>query len=35
MDVEPSSGEELEELAQKVMAQPAEVIERVKKILGN
>jgi tripartite-type tricarboxylate transporter receptor subunit TctC len=34
-DVEPSTGEELEKLAKEVMAQPPEVIERVKKLMGN
>ncbi len=35
MDMEPVSGQELQELAQKIMDQPPRVIERVKKILGN
>ncbi|HBA39393.1 MAG: hypothetical protein A2W10_02290 [Deltaproteobacteria bacterium RBG_16_55_12] len=35
MDVDPASGEELEELAKRIMDQPREVIERVKKFLGN
>ena len=35
MDVEPSPGEELQAIAQDVLDQPPEVIERVKKILGN
>ena len=34
MDVEPVSGEELQELAQRMLAQPPAVIARVKKILG-
>ncbi len=35
LEVEPSTGEELEQLAKEVMAQPPEVIERVKKLMGN
>ena len=35
MDVEFVSGEELQNLAQEVMNQPADIIERVKKIMGN
>ena len=35
MDVDPSSGENLEKLATRVLNQPPEVIARVKKILGN
>ena len=35
MDVEPTSGEELESLAKEIFDSPPEVIERVKKILGN
>ena len=34
MDMAPSSGEELDDLAKEVMAQPAEVIARAKKIAG-
>ena len=34
-DIEPSSGEELQAIAKEVMVQPPEVIERVKKVLGN
>jgi tripartite-type tricarboxylate transporter receptor subunit TctC len=34
LEVEPSTGEELEQLAKEVMAQPPEVIERVKKLMG-
>ena len=35
LEVEPSTGDELEQLAKDVMAQPPEVIERVKKLMGN
>lgn len=35
MDVEPSTGEELQAIAQEVLDQPPGVVERVKKILGN
>jgi tripartite-type tricarboxylate transporter receptor subunit TctC len=35
MDVDPTPGEELEELIKKVMDQPQEVVDRVKKMLGN
>jgi tripartite-type tricarboxylate transporter receptor subunit TctC len=34
VEIEPTSGEELEALAKEVMAQPAEAVERVKKLLG-
>ncbi len=34
MDMDPSTGERLQALAKEVMDQPAEVVERVKKILG-
>lgn len=34
LEVDPSTGEELEQLAKTVMAQPPEVIERVKKLMG-
>ena len=34
-DIDISSGEELETLAREIMVQPPEVIERVKKVLGN
>jgi tripartite-type tricarboxylate transporter receptor subunit TctC len=34
LEVEPSTGEELEKLAKEVMTQPPEVIERMKKLLG-
>jgi tripartite-type tricarboxylate transporter receptor subunit TctC len=35
MDVDPTPGEELEDLIKKVMEQPKEVIDRVKKMLAN
>jgi len=35
MDVDPSTGEELQALVKEVMDQPKEVIQRMKKILGN
>jgi hypothetical protein len=34
-DLDPMSGEELETLANEIMLQPPEVIEKVKKLLGN
>jgi tripartite-type tricarboxylate transporter receptor subunit TctC len=34
VEIEPTSGEELAALAREVMAQPSEVIERMKKLLG-
>jgi len=34
LEVDPSTGEELEKLAKEVMTQPPEVIERVKKLMG-
>jgi len=34
LEVEPTTGEELEKLAHQVMAQPPEVIERVKRLMG-
>jgi tripartite-type tricarboxylate transporter receptor subunit TctC len=34
LEVEPSTGEELEKLAKEVMAQTPEVIERMKKLMG-
>jgi tripartite-type tricarboxylate transporter receptor subunit TctC len=34
LEVDPSTGEELEKLAKQVMTQPPEVIERVKKLMG-
>ena len=35
MEVDPSSADELQSLLKEVMNQPKEVIERVKKLLGN
>jgi len=35
MDVDPTPGDELENLIKKVMDQPKEVTERVRKILAN
>ena len=35
MDVDPVSGEELQQLAQRVMDQPSDVLARVKKLLAN
>jgi hypothetical protein len=35
MDVDPSSAEELQSLLKEVMTQPKEVIEKVRKLLGN
>jgi tripartite-type tricarboxylate transporter receptor subunit TctC len=34
LEVDPSTGEELEKLAKEVMAQPPEVIDRVQKLMG-
>jgi len=34
-EIEPVTGEELDAIGKKVMAQPADVIERMKKVLGN
>jgi tripartite-type tricarboxylate transporter receptor subunit TctC len=34
LEIEPTSGEELEALAKEVIAQPPEIIERMKKLLG-
>ena len=34
LDLDPVSGEELESLAKEIMAQPPDVIERMKKLLG-
>lgn len=34
VEIEPTSGEELETLAKEVMSQPPEIIERMKKLLG-
>jgi hypothetical protein len=35
MDVDPSSAAELQSLLKEVMNQPKEVVDRVKKLLGN
>ena len=35
MDVDPSTAEELQSLLKEVMTQPKEVIEKVRKLLGN
>jgi len=35
LEIEPASGEELQALTEKVMNQPAGVIERVKKLVGD
>jgi hypothetical protein len=35
MEVDPVSGEELQELAERVLDQPAEVLGRVRKLLAN
>jgi len=35
LDIEPTSGEELEALVREIFDSPPEVIERVKKLLGN
>jgi hypothetical protein len=34
LDIDPSSGEEVEMLGREVMSQPPEVVERLKKLLG-
>jgi tripartite-type tricarboxylate transporter receptor subunit TctC len=34
-DLEPTPGEELEVIAKDIVAQPPEIIERMKKLLGN
>jgi hypothetical protein len=34
LELDPVSGEELETLAREIVAQPPEVIERMKKLLG-
>ena len=34
LEADPSTGEELEKLAKEAMIQPPEVIERVKKLMG-
>jgi hypothetical protein len=35
LEIEPASGEELQVLTERVMNQPPEVIERVKKLVAN
>ena len=35
LDVDPSTGEELEALVKQIMEQPKEVIDRVKELAGN
>jgi tripartite-type tricarboxylate transporter receptor subunit TctC len=35
LEIEPASGEELQVLTEKIMSQPPEVIDRVKKLVGN
>ncbi len=35
MDVDPSTGEELQALIKEIMDQPKDVVERAKKIVGN
>ena len=35
MDIDPASGEELEKLVKEIFDSPPDVVERVKKILGN
>ena len=34
LDIDPTSGEEVEALAKEVMSQPPEVIDRLKKLMG-
>jgi hypothetical protein len=34
LDLDPSSGEEVETLVKEVMSQPADVVERLKKLMG-
>jgi hypothetical protein len=34
LDINPTSGEEVEKLTREVMAQPADVIERLKTLMG-
>ncbi len=34
LDLDPVSGEDLEKLGKEIMAQPPDVIERMKKLLG-
>jgi tripartite-type tricarboxylate transporter receptor subunit TctC len=35
LEVDPTSGEELQAIAKEIMSQPPEVIERMKKLLAN
>jgi hypothetical protein len=35
LEIEPASGEELQALTERIMNQPAEVIERVKRLVGD
>ena len=35
LEIEPATGEELQALTERIMNQPAEVIERVKKLVGD
>ena len=35
LEIEPGTGEELQALTERVISQPPEVIERVKKLVGN
>jgi len=35
MDMDPSTGEELQNLIKEIMEQPREVLDRVKKVLAN
>ena len=35
LEIEPASGEELQTLTERVMNQPPEVIEKIKKLVGN
>jgi hypothetical protein len=35
LEIEPGTGEELQALTERVISQPREVIERVKKLVGN
>jgi tripartite-type tricarboxylate transporter receptor subunit TctC len=35
LDINPTNGEEVEALTKEVMSQPAEVVERIKKMMGN
>ena len=34
LEIEPTTGEELEKLAKHIVVQPLEVVERMKKLLG-